>query len=158
MADVQLNGAVEDTLILLKREMERASVTLCTDFDDSLPSIKADRSQIQQVVLNLVWNAIEAMSSMERRDRILTVSSNCARQDVCLRISDSGPGIGRENEEYLFEPLFTTKKRSLGLGLSICRKIIHLHGGRLWLEANGRSGATFSFTLPFESSSSAKRS
>lgn len=158
MAEVQLNGAVEDTLILLKRDMERASVTLCTDFDGSLPTILADRTQIQQVVLNLVWNAIEVMNSMERQDRILTVSSIFAHHHVGLRISDSGPGVSRENEEYLFEPLFTTKKGSLGLGLSICRKIIHLHGGRLWLEANGPSGATFSFTLPCPPSARTKRS
>lgn len=157
LTDMQLNAAVEDTLILLRRDLERASVTLCTDFDSVLPIVKADKSQIQQVVLNLVWNAIEAMRGIEGRDRVLRVSSARVEGDVCLKISDSGIGVNRENVWCLFDPLFTTKKGSLGLGLSICRKIIKFHGGRLWLEENGWNGATFAFSLPRQPSQTVER-
>lgn len=148
LTEVQLNDAVEDTLVLLKRDLERASVILCTTFDGSLPKIKADRSLIQQVVLNLVGNAIEAMNSIEGRDRVLRVTSSSGDEHVFLRICDSGTGVRPGDEDRLFNPLFTTKKGSLGLGLSICHKIIKLHGGRLSLEENSGNGATFAISLP----------
>jgi signal transduction histidine kinase len=156
LTQIQLNDAVENTLILLKRDCERASVTLHTDFDSSLPRIMADKSQIQQVVLNLVGNAIQAMNGIEGRDRILRVSSCCIEEHVYLRISDSGSGVARGDEDRLFEPLFTTKKGNLGLGLSICARIIKLHGGHLWLEENGSNGATFTFTLPRQAPATAE--
>jgi signal transduction histidine kinase len=151
-AHVQLNDAVEEVLVLLKRELERVSVTLRTDFDTSMPKIEADRVQLQQVVLNLVRNAIDAMADVNGRARVLTATSKVADGHASVTITDTGVGIDPANRERLFDALYTTKGEGLGLGLSICRKIISAHGGRLWVEKNATHGATFSFDLPLRQS------
>jgi signal transduction histidine kinase len=147
-ANVQINDAVEEVLVLLKRELERASVTFRIDFDTSMPKIEADRVQLQQVVLNLVRNAIDAMADVNGRARILTAASKVADSHACVTITDTGVGIDPADSERLFDALYTTKDEGLGLGLSICRKIISAHGGRLWVEENATHGAAFSFALP----------
>jgi signal transduction histidine kinase len=146
--DVQINEAVEEVLLLSKRELERADVTLRTDFDTSLPMIRADRVQLQQVVLNLVRNAIDAMAAVNGRTRLLSVSSKVIDGHASVLIADTGVGIDRVSRERLFDALYTTKGEGLGLGLSICRKIISAHGGRLWVEKNTTHGVTFTFALP----------
>lgn len=151
-ADVEINEAVEEVLVLSKRELERAGVTLRTDFDRSLPNVEADRVQLQQVVLNLVRNAIDAMADVNGRVRVLTASSKVADGHVCVAIADTGVGIDSASTERLFDALYTTKGDGLGLGLSICRKIITVHGGRLWVEENTSLGATFIFALPLRQS------
>jgi signal transduction histidine kinase len=151
-ANVQINDAVEDVLLLSKRELERAGVTLRTDFDTSMPKIEADRVQLQQVVLNLVRNAIDAMSGVNGRARVLTASSKLADGHASVTIADTGVGIDPASRERLFDALYTTKGEGLGLGLSICRKIISAHGGRLWAEKNTTLGATFTFALPLRQS------
>ncbi|SDS53621.1 ATP-binding protein [Bradyrhizobium canariense] len=145
---IDINDAVEKVLLLSKRELERAGVILRIDFDRTLPNIAADLVQIQQVVLNLVRNAIEAMADVEGRSRILTASSKAADGHVSVTITDTGVGINPANRERLFDALYTTKESGLGLGLSICRKIVTVHGGRLWVEENTTHGATFAFVLP----------
>jgi signal transduction histidine kinase len=152
LADVEINAAVEEVLLLSKREFERAGITLRTDFDRSLPNVEGDRVQLQQVVLNLVRNAIDAMTGVNARARVLTASSKIADGHVSVAIADTGVGIDRANSERLFDALYTTKGEGLGLGLSICRKIIAVHGGRLWLEETTTHGATFTFTLPLRQS------
>jgi signal transduction histidine kinase len=147
-ADVEIQEAVEEVLVLSRRELERADVTLRTDFDRSLPHVEGDRVQLQQVVLNLVRNAIDAMAGVDERARILTASSTIADGHVSVAIADTGVGIASASRERLFDALYTTKREGLGLGLSICRKIIAVHGGRLWVEENTSHGATFTFTLP----------
>jgi signal transduction histidine kinase len=147
-ADVQINDAVEEVLLLSKRELERASVVLRTDFDRSMPKIEADRMQLQQVVFNLVRNAIDAMTGANGRARVLTASSRVTDGYASVMIADTGVGIDPASRERLFDPLYTTKGEGLGLGLSICRKIVSAHGGRLWVEKNTPHGATLAFALP----------
>ncbi len=147
-ADVHVNEMIEEVLLLSKRELERAGVALKTDFDPSMPNIEADRVQLQQVVLNLVRNAIEAMSDVNGDARVLIVSSKFVDGHASVSIVDTGVGLDAAGTEHLFVPLYTTKDQGLGLGLSICRKIISAHGGRLWAENNAAHGATFTFTLP----------
>jgi signal transduction histidine kinase len=151
-ADVQINDAVEEVLLLSKRELERAGITLRTDFDTSMPKIAADRVQLQQVVLNLVRNAIDAMISVNGRTRVLTASSKVTDAHASVTIGDTGVGVDPASGERLFDALYTTKGEGLGLGLSICRKIVSGHGGRLWVEKNTRHGATFAFALPLRQS------
>jgi C4-dicarboxylate-specific signal transduction histidine kinase len=147
-AKVDINDAIEKVFLLSKSELERAGVTLRTDLDKSLPDIAADRVQLQQVVLNLVRNAIEAMADVVGRSRILTASSRTEDGHVFVRIADTGAGIDPANRERLFEALYTTKENGLGLGLSISRKIVAIHGGRLWVEENTAHGTTFAFVIP----------
>ena len=153
--NVDINEAIEEVLLLSRRELERAGVTLRTVFGKSLPNIEADRVQFQQVVLNLLRNAIEAMTGVEGRSRILTVSSNATNDHVSVTIADTGIGIDPKRRDRFFEALYTTKLGGLGLGLSICRKIIMIHGGHLWAEQNTTHGATFVFTLPLRQSAQA---
>ncbi|WP_035983371.1 ATP-binding protein [Bradyrhizobium sp. STM 3843] len=142
-----INDAVGEVLLLSQREIERAGVTVRTDFDRSLSHIEADRVQIQQVALNLVRNAVDAMADVEGRNRILTVCSRAADDMISVAVADTGVGIHPANRERIFETLYTTKGAGLGLGLSICRKIVRLHGGRLWVEENEMHGTKFIFVL-----------
>ena len=146
--NIDINEAIEEVLLLSKRELERAGVTLHADFGKSMPSIRADRVQLQQLVFNLVRNAIEAMAEVEGRSRILTACSTVANDHIFVAIADTGVGIDPANKARIFEALYTTKGNGLGLGLSICRKIVLVHGGRLWVEENKTHGATFAFVLP----------
>jgi signal transduction histidine kinase len=150
--DVQMNEVIEEVILLSKRELERAGVTLRTELDASMPRIDADRVQIQQVVLNLVRNAINAMAGVEGRPRVLTAASKVTDGYALVSIADTGVGIDPAIRERLFEPLYTTKRDGLGLGLSICRKIVGAHGGHLWAEPNATQGTTFAFTLPLRQS------
>jgi signal transduction histidine kinase len=135
-------------LPLLKRELERASIAVKTDFDQSIPPIDADRVQLQQVVLNLARNAIEAMADVAGRPRVLTIASRLLDDKVQVTFADTGLGIDPSMGERLFDVLYTTKHGGLGLGLSICRKIINAHGGRLWAQQNANFGAKFMFAIP----------
>jgi signal transduction histidine kinase len=120
-----------------------------TDFEEGLPCVRGDHVQIRQVMLNLVVNAIEAMGSMTNGMRELIVSTGIADSgDILVTVRDSGPGLGRETSERVFEAFFTTKAAGLGMGLSICRSIIEGHGGRMWTSSNQPRGAVFQFTLP----------
>jgi C4-dicarboxylate-specific signal transduction histidine kinase len=147
-AEVRLHDAVDEILLLLKGELERASVTVKTDFDQSIPPIEADRVQLQQVVLNLARNAIDAMADVVGRPRVLAIASRLSEGEVHLAFADTGVGIDPSMGERLFDVLHTTKRGGLGLGLSICRKIISAHGGRLWAEQNANFGAKFTFAIP----------
>jgi signal transduction histidine kinase len=146
--NVDVNEAIEEVLRLSKRELERAGVALHADFGKSLPTVKADRVQLQQLVFNLVRNAIEAMAEVEGRGRILTACSKAANDHIFVTITDTGVGIDPANKARLFDALYTTKGNGLGLGLSICRKIVAVHGGRLWVEESQTHGTTFAFVLP----------
>jgi signal transduction histidine kinase len=151
-ADVQINDAVDEILLLSKRELERAGVALRTDFDPSMPKVEADRVQLQQVILNLMRNAIDAMADVNGRARVLTTSSKVDDGHASVTIADTGAGIAPANRARLFDALYTTKDEGLGLGLSICRKIISAHGGRLWVEKSTTDGTTFTFALPLRQS------
>ena len=113
--------------------------------------VEGDRVQLQQVVLNLILNAVEAMPSIETGPRELLISTEQNQTNgVLVAVRDSGPGIDPEHIERVFEAFYTTKPSGMGMGLSICRSIIDAHGGRLWAEANELRGAVFQFTLPNE--------
>jgi signal transduction histidine kinase len=113
-----------------------------------LSPIHGDRVQLQQVVLNLILNAVEAMNSVEAGARELVISTEPDHTGVLVAVRDSGPGIDPEHLDRVFEAFYTTKSSGTGMGLSICRSIIDAHEGRLWAEANEPRGAVFKFTLP----------
>jgi signal transduction histidine kinase len=116
---------------------------------DSLPLVHGDRVQLQQVMLNLIINAIEAMSSVAKGARELLISSGKPESGgVLVAVRDSGPGLAPATLDRLFDAFYTTKPSGLGLGLSICRSIIEAHGGRLWASANVPRGAIFQFSVP----------
>lgn len=146
---LDLNQVVGEALELAHGDLIARNVPLTTQLARVLPPVHGDRVQLQQVLLNLIHNACEAMSGVETAERRLAVSSEAGADGmVQIRISDTGPGFAAETPERLFEPFFTTKSQGLGLGLAITRSIIASHGGRLWASNNAERGATFCFTLP----------
>ena len=117
-----------------------------------LPPVHGDRVQLQQVVLNLILNAVEAMSSVEKGSRELSISTSKTRPaEFVVGVHDSGQELIRNISDRVFAPFYTTKTSGIGMALSICRSIIVAHGGRLWVEANRPRGATFQFSLPVDS-------
>jgi signal transduction histidine kinase len=126
----------------------KSGISVLTEYADPLPVVEADRVQVQQVLLNLIVNALEAMGANEAPKELLIRTGKVEPSGVLVAVQDSGPGLEAVMLERVFEPFYTTKPTGLGLGLSICRSIIEAHGGRLWASSNERRGATFQFTLP----------
>jgi PAS domain S-box-containing protein len=149
MVPLDVNYVVRETISLVQREMISHQVSLRTELASPLPMVLGDRVQLQQVIINLVMNGIEAMQSVTDRSHELVIRSGQdeARQ-VIVSVTDCGAGISAENAGRLFDPFFTTKPSGMGMGLSICRSILEGHGGRLRATANIPHGATFQFTLP----------
>jgi signal transduction histidine kinase len=144
-----LNGAIREVIELTRSEAVKNGVSVQTELTDNLPLIDGDRVQLQQVMLNLIVNAVEAMSGLTEGPRELLISAGKAEMGgVLVTVRDSGPGLAPAALERLFEAFYTTKPNGLGMGLSICRSIIEAHDGRLWKSANVSRGATFQFTLP----------
>jgi signal transduction histidine kinase len=130
------------------------AVSLQTQFATDLPSVEGDRVQLQQVILNLVMNAVEAMSGLDKEAKELRISTERdAAGGVLVSVTDSGPGLDPRSAERLFERFYTTEPAGLGMGLAICRSIIEAHGGRLWVVANLPKGAIFQFTVPVQAGS-----
>ena len=149
-----INDTILDVVALTRSELSSNGVSLQTQFAQGLPLMQGDRVQLQQVILNLIVNAIEAMSGVSEEARKLWISteadgSNGAR----VAVRDSGPGLDPASLKQLFDAFYTTKSSGMGMGLSICRSIIEAHGGRIWAEANVPQGATFQFTLPWRAAS-----
>jgi C4-dicarboxylate-specific signal transduction histidine kinase len=126
-------------------------VSMRMQLAESLPRVQGDRVQLQQVLVNLIINAIEAMRDLGEEERELLISSRSEPDGVSVGVRDAGPGLSPESLSRLFEPFYTTKPEGMGMGLSICRSIIEAHGGRLWASANMPCGAIFQFTLPAHS-------
>ena len=148
---VDINEAVHEVIELTRGEALKNGVSVKTEFANGLPIITGDRVQLQQVVLNLILNALQAMGGdREGAGQVLITTSQTESNDPCIGIQDTGPGLSSEILSRLFEPFYTTKPNGMGLGLAICRSIIEAHGGRLWAEANEPRGAVFQFTLPNE--------
>jgi PAS domain S-box-containing protein len=145
---LDVNDVVREIIALVQRELISHQVSLRTEFEPALPMILGDRVQLQQVIINLVMNGIEAMQSVTDRPRELVVRSAHGTQEVLVSVTDCGVGISAENADRLFTAFFTTKSGGMGMGLSICRSIMEAYGGRLWATANVSHGATFQFTLP----------
>jgi PAS domain S-box-containing protein len=144
-----LNGAIREVIELTRGEAVKNGVSVQTELTDNLPLIDGDRVQLQQVMLNLIINAVEAMSGLTEGPRELLISTGKAEMGgVLVTVRDSGPGLAPAALERLFEAFYTTKPNGLGMGLSICRSIIEAHHGRLWATANSPDGAVFQFTLP----------
>ena len=148
-APLDINDVVKEVIALVQGELVSHRVSLRMEFANALPVVPADRVELQQVVINLVMNGIEAMQSVTDRPRELLIRSlQDETQQVLVSVTDCGVGISAENADRLFNAFFTTKANGMGMGLSICRSIIEAHGGRLWASANLPHGATFQFTLP----------
>jgi signal transduction histidine kinase len=133
---------------LARSAIIRNGVSVETRLADGLLHVHGDRVQLQQVVLNLVLNAVEAMGSVGAEPRELLISTEQDHRGVLVAVRDSGPGLDPSHLERVFDPFYTTKSSGMGMGLSICRSIIDAHGGRLWAKANKPRGAIFQFTLP----------
>jgi PAS domain S-box-containing protein len=144
---VEVNGIIHEILTLLKGEASRLSVAMRTDFSAELPRLMVDRVQLQQVFMNLMLNAIEAMTVSGGE---LTVKSELRDGELQFSVSDTGVGLPTEKMDQIFSAFFTTKPQGSGMGLAISRSIVESHGGHLWASANRGGGATFHFTLPIQ--------
>ena len=147
-SELDINEVIQEVLVLAGRELYENQVLPDHQLKTDLPSVLADRVQLQQVLLNLIMNGIEAMAAVTDRPRLLGVQSRIDESgDVLVAVSDSGTGFGLELDR-VFNPFFTTKANGMGMGLSISRSLVESHGGRLWAAPNSPHGAVFSFTLP----------
>ncbi len=145
---VEINDALLEIIALTRTEAANNSVSVRTQFAEGLPHVQGDRVQLQQVLLNLIINAIEAMRDVVEQKRELLISARNESDGVSVEVRDSGPGLAPADFERVFEAFYTTKPGGLGLGLSICRSIIEAHNGRLWATPNVPRGASFRFDLP----------
>jgi signal transduction histidine kinase len=149
LVPLDINVAVNDGVSLMRHAMVHRRITLDLDLAPELPAVLGDRVQLQQVVINLIGNAVQAMADIRDRPRVLCIQSRLENAGhVLVSVRDSGVGIDREAASRLFDALYTTKPNGMGLGLSICHTIITAHGGRIWASNNPQPGATFSFSLP----------
>jgi len=146
---LSINEAVLDVIALTRGEVVKHGISVRTELAENLPRIQADRVQLQQVILNLMMNAVEAMSGTREGPRELLVATRADESGgVLVTVQDSGPGLSPESAEQVFAPFFTTKPRGMGMGLSICRTIVEAHGGRIWASRPAWPGATLQFALP----------
>jgi signal transduction histidine kinase len=145
---LQLNEVVSEVLTLVQNDLEANGISVTTEYKENLPQIKADPTQLQQVILNLTKNAIEAMASSSSGKRRLRLATGFDNSVASLYIQDTGPGITVKNKERIFDPFFTTKHTGTGLGLAICRAIVVDHGGSLRLTETGSHGTSFEVVLP----------
>ena len=149
-AHVNLNEVLEETVALVQREIDINRVSLQFALAADLPQVAGDRVQLQQVILNLLLNAIQAMSQTSENIRKLLIESIADERAALVKIHDSGPGLTPETREKLFSPFYTTKPEGMGMGLSICRSIVTAHGGSITANSLQGAGTTFEFTIPVE--------
>jgi len=137
-------------LALLAGDLHRSKVVLRTEFSEGLPAVSGDRIQLQQVIMNLVRNAADAMEDIDNRPRLLLIGTESDHGHVKLVVRDAGPGLGSGDPDLIFQAFYTTKSDGMGIGLSVSRSIIESHGGRLWAEVDDGPGASLSFILPYD--------
>jgi C4-dicarboxylate-specific signal transduction histidine kinase len=148
---LDVNEVLLEVVALMRGEAKSHKVAVQMNLADGLPAVHADRVQLQQVLLNLIINAIEAMSASDAGSRRLLISSaKSESNEVSVEVQDSGPGLPSASLEQIFQAFYTTKPTGLGMGLSICRSIIGAHGGTLRATAGHPTGAIFTFTLPVQ--------
>ena len=145
---LKIKEAIHEAIALTHGEAVKQGVLVQTQLAEGLPYLQGDRVQLEQVIINLILNAIEAMSAVGKASGGLLISTGHAASGVLVNVQDSGPGLDVENLDRLFDAFYTTKPGGMGMGLSICRSIIEAHGGRIWASRNIGGGATFHFTLP----------
>jgi C4-dicarboxylate-specific signal transduction histidine kinase len=149
MDSMDMNEAVREVIELTRSEALKNKVALQTELTDRLPIIRGDRIQLQQVVLNLILNAVQAMDAIPDKAREVCITTGESLPgEVRLGVRDTGPGLTPDGFSRLFEPFYTTKPSGMGMGLAICRSIVEAHGGRLWATANKPRGAMFQFSIP----------
>jgi C4-dicarboxylate-specific signal transduction histidine kinase len=146
--EVDLNDVVQEALDLVAHEAQRKQVNVTAELGKGLPRVTADRIQLQQVLLNLMMNGMEAMVDIEGRQPLLTVKTKRFEDGVLTVVSDCGVGLDPDKTDQVFKPFHTTKSGGMGMGLAISRSIIEAHGGKLWAEPNRHAGASFKFRLP----------
>jgi C4-dicarboxylate-specific signal transduction histidine kinase len=146
---LDMNEAIREVIALTRSEAVKNRVALQVQFAERLPSIEGDRVQLQQVMLNLIINAIEAIGAIDEGSRELLISTGRAEAGgVFVAVRDSGAGLSPQDLEHVFDAFYTTKSGGMGMGLAICRSIIEAHGGRVWATPNTPRGATFQFNVP----------
>lgn len=143
-----LNAAINEVIVLARSVANRNAVSVQTRFANGLRLVEGDRVQLQQVILNLILNAVEAIEAVETGPRELLISTEQGGTEIIAAVRDTGPGVDPKQLERVFEAFYSTKPSGTGMGLSICRSIVDAHGGQLWVEANEPRGAVFRFTLP----------
>jgi signal transduction histidine kinase len=143
---LDINELISEALVLLRSDLQKDRIVVQTDLSPQLPQVMADRIQLQQVLLNLITNAIDSMAN-EDKSRVLSIKSDVQDGGVMITVADTGKGIGSQDVDRIFNPLVTTKSGGMGMGLSICRSIIEAHEGRLWVAGNTSRGAVFHFLL-----------
>jgi signal transduction histidine kinase len=148
--ELDTNQIISEVIALTRDQMHSHGVALQTELAPDIKAVCGDRVQLQQVILNLIANAIEAMSTIRDRRRQLAILSANDGSGVRVEVRDCGPGVDPDSAEQLFEPFYTTKADGIGMGLWICRSIIEAHRGRLWVTSNPPQGAAFQFSLPGE--------
>ena len=149
MERMDINPAIGEVIELTRSEVVKNGISTQIHLAEDLPVVQADRTQLQQVILNLIVNAVQALTDRgdSRRELLISTSTNDSGE-VLVSVCDSGPGITPENLEHVFDPFYTTKPGGMGIGLSICRSIVERHGGRIWATVNDPQGAVFHVTLP----------
>jgi two-component system sensor kinase FixL len=149
---LRINKVVRDVLKLISTDLISQNVSVDTELARNLPTVTGDPVQLQQVLVNLVVNACDAMAECDTRERRLLIRTRVESSGsaVIVSVIDMGGGIPEEKTEQIFEPFFTTKAKGMGLGLSVCRSIITAHHGKLWASNNADRGATFHFTVPID--------
>ena len=153
---LEVNEAIVELIALTRGEVMKSNVSVQTQFAEGLPLIQGDRVQLQQVILNLIINAVEAMSGVSEGSRGLLIGTGKdASGGVLVAVQDSGPGLNPASFEHLFNSFYTTKPGGMGMGLSICRSIVEAHGGSIWATPNAGPGITVQFTLPINDQATA---
>jgi signal transduction histidine kinase len=146
---LQIAEIVEEAALLVDRELSKENITLTIETEPDLPLLRGDRIQLQQVLVNLMVNAGQAMSEQSGPRTVTVCAGRAESGSLAITVKDTGPGIAPEDFPRLFDPFFTTKHGGMGMGLAICRTTVEAHGGRLSVESSPGSGATFHLTLPF---------
>jgi len=145
---LDVNAVIREVLTLADHELLRGGITVRTELAPDVPNVLGDRVQLQQVILNLILNGIDAMSAITHRPRELLIESAKHPEGVLIQVHDSGEGVDPEQADHIFQPFFTTKPQGIGMGLSVGRSIVEAHGGRLWFTPGSSHGVVFQFTVP----------
>ncbi|MGB7866522.1 MAG: ATP-binding protein [Candidatus Sulfotelmatobacter sp.] len=148
MERLDVNAVIREVLTLADSELLKGGVAVQTELTADVPAVLGDRVQLQQVMLNLILNGVDAMGTITDRPRELRIKSAKHTDGVLIQVQDSGEGVDPQQANHIFEPFFTTKPQGIGMGLSVGRSIVEAHGGRLWFTPGSSHGVVFQFTVP----------